>query len=79
LGLYGLRRCGELAIVEGTMNVKGYVNILWGNLNKIVHKLGIQDFYLFQQDNDPKHTENGFYIMLVVYWKRLHNLQILIR
>jgi transposase len=38
------------------MNAKGYVNLLWGNLKKSVRKLGIQDSYLFQQDNDPKHT-----------------------
>jgi transposase len=38
------------------MNAKGYVNILRGNLKKSVRKLGIQDSYLFQQDNDPKHT-----------------------
>jgi hypothetical protein len=37
------------------MNTKGYVNILRGNLKKGVCKLGIQDSYLFQQDNDPKH------------------------
>jgi hypothetical protein len=47
---------GELAIVEGIMNAKGYVNILRGNLKKSVLKLGIQDLYLFQQDNDPKHS-----------------------
>jgi hypothetical protein len=33
-----------------------YVNIFRGNLKKSVRKLGIQDSYLFQQDNDPKHT-----------------------
>jgi transposase len=46
---------GELAVV-GIMNAKGNVNILRGNLEKSVRKLGIQDSYLFQQDNDPKHT-----------------------
>jgi hypothetical protein len=47
---------GELAIVEEIMNAKGHVNILRGNLKKSVCKLGIQDSYLFQQDNDRKHT-----------------------
>jgi hypothetical protein len=42
---------GELAIVEGIMNAKGYVNILRGNLKKSVCKLGIQNLYLFQKDN----------------------------
>jgi hypothetical protein len=49
-------RKGKNAIVEGIMNAKGYVNILRGNLKKSVRKLGIQDSYLFQQDNDPKYT-----------------------
>jgi hypothetical protein len=55
-GCMGYAGVGELAIVEWIMNAKGYVNILRGNLEKSVCKLGIQDSYLFQQDNDPKHT-----------------------
>jgi hypothetical protein len=47
---------GELANVEGIMNAKGYMNILRDNLKNSVRKLGIQDSYVFQQDNDPKHT-----------------------
>jgi hypothetical protein len=41
-GCMGYAGVGELAIVEGIMNAKGYVNILRGNLKKSVHKLGIQ-------------------------------------
>jgi hypothetical protein len=55
-GCMGYAGVGELATVEGIMNAKGYVNMLRGNLKKSVRKLGIQDSYLFQQDNDPKHT-----------------------
>jgi hypothetical protein len=47
---------GELADVEGIMNAKGCVNILRCNLKKSVRKLGVQDSYLFQRDNGPKHT-----------------------
>jgi transposase len=54
MGYAGL---GELAIIEDIMNAKRYVNILRGNLKKSVRKLGIQDSYLFQQNNDPKHTD----------------------
>jgi hypothetical protein len=57
-GCMGYAGVGELAIVEGIMNTKGYVNILQGNLKNSVRKLGIQDSYLFQQDNDPKHPYN---------------------
>jgi hypothetical protein len=55
-GCMGYAGVGELAIVEGIMNAKGHVNILLGNLKKSVRKLGIHDSYLFQQDNDHKHT-----------------------
>jgi hypothetical protein len=55
-GCMGYAGVGEFVIVEGILNAKGYVNILRGNLKKSVRKLGIQDSYLFQQDNDPKHT-----------------------
>jgi hypothetical protein len=55
-GCMGYAGMGEFAIVEGIMIAKGYVNILRGNLKKSVRKLGIQDSYLFPQDNDPKHT-----------------------
>jgi hypothetical protein len=52
----GYTGVGELAIIEGIMNTKGYVYILRGNVKKSIRKLWIQDSYLFQQDNDPKHT-----------------------
>jgi hypothetical protein len=55
-GCMGYADVGELVIVEGIMNAEGYVNILRGNLKKSVCKLGIQDSYLFQQDNGPEHT-----------------------
>jgi hypothetical protein len=46
-GCMGYAGVEGLAIVEGIMNAKGYVNILRGNLKKNVCKLGIQDSYLF--------------------------------
>lgn len=49
---------GELAIIDGIMNAERYVDVLRGNLRKSVQKLGIEGNYLFQQDNDPKHTAN---------------------
>jgi hypothetical protein len=56
LGYMGYAGVGELAIVEGIMIAKGYVNTLRGNLKNSVRKLRIQDSYLFQQDNDPKNA-----------------------
>jgi hypothetical protein len=60
-GCMGYAGVGELAIVEGIMIDNGYVNILLGNLKKNVRKLRIQDSYLFQQDNDPKHSPYNSY------------------
>lgn len=53
---YGAAGVGELEVIEGNMNAAGYIKVLRGNSSKSVVKLGIQDTYLFQQDNDPKHT-----------------------
>lgn len=47
---------GNLVRIEGNLNAEGYVNILRRNLRVSVEKMGIQDQYYFQQDNDPKHT-----------------------
>lgn len=38
------------------MDKRGYLDILKANLKQSAIKLGLQDDYLFQQDNDPKHT-----------------------
>lgn len=47
---------GKLHFIEGTMDHKMYINILKENLNVSAEKLGLQGNYIFQQDNDPKHT-----------------------
>lgn len=47
---------GELAVIDGIMNADKYIDILRCNLAKSVQKLGIENSYFFQQDNDPKHT-----------------------
>lgn len=55
-GCMSARGVGELVIIDGIMNAEKYVEVLRGNLKKSVQKLGIENSYLFQQDNDPKHT-----------------------
>lgn len=47
---------GRLVFIEGKMDHKQYIKILQENLLPSVTKLGIQDNYIFSQDNDPKHT-----------------------
>lgn len=49
---------GNLTYIDNIMNAEKYVDILRHNLKSSAEKLGISDTYIFQQDNDPKHTAN---------------------
>ena len=46
---------GNLAEVSTRMTAPVYVDILSNNLFQSAQNLGIQDNFIFQQDNDPKH------------------------
>lgn len=46
---------GKIQIIEGTMDRYAYSKILDTNLYSSVKKFNLKDF-VFQQDNDPKHT-----------------------
>lgn len=47
---------GNLQFIESTMDKRAYLDILKTNLKQSAAKLGLGNSYLFQQDNDPKHT-----------------------
>lgn len=47
---------GNLTFIESTMNKIDYLNILKNNLRPSVEKLSLDRSWVFQQDNDPKHT-----------------------
>ncbi|GFV59195.1 transposable element Tcb2 transposase [Trichonephila clavipes] len=47
---------GNLVIIDGIMNQYSYLNILKNNLSQSASKLGLDESFTFQQDNDPKHT-----------------------
>jgi transposase len=46
---------GKITIIDGTMNAEGYCRILDTCLLESASELKMTDF-IFQQDNDPKHT-----------------------
>ena len=46
---------GNLNFIEGTMDKYQYVDILINNIASSAEKMGLNE-YIFQQDNDPKHT-----------------------
>lgn len=47
---------GNLVIVEDTMDQYKYIEILKNNLQASANKMGLGRNYIFQQDNDPKHS-----------------------
>ena len=47
---------GNLAFISGKMNALMYVDVLRSNLKSSARKLDLETSFVFQQDNDPKHT-----------------------
>ncbi|GFW12387.1 transposable element Tcb1 transposase [Trichonephila clavipes] len=47
---------GKLVFIDGVMHKMAYLNILQNNLKENADKLGLGSNFIFQQDNDPKHT-----------------------
>lgn len=47
---------GNLEFIDGIMNADAYVGILERNMKSSARKLGLGRNFMFQQDNDPKHT-----------------------
>ncbi|ORD95241.1 TCB1 [Hepatospora eriocheir] len=63
-GCFSYNGVGKIEIVKGNMTVMSYTQILNRNLLSSVKKLNMDDVFIFQQDNDPKHkasfTNNFF-------------------
>lgn len=55
-GCFSSAGVGELTIIEGRMNSEAYRGILQKCLSKSVENLNLPGDWIFQQDNDPKHT-----------------------
>lgn len=70
-GCFSYEGVGKIQIIEGKMNSLMYTTILNENLFESVKNLKKQDF-IFQQDNDPKHTS-----MLTRDFFKLKNIKIL--
>ena len=47
---------GNLAPIHGIMTADKYVDILTENLEELTLKMDLDEEWMLQQDNDPKHT-----------------------
>lgn len=66
-GAIGAAGVGNLEFIDGIMNQHTYKSILERNLQASVDILGLGPRWIFQQDNDPKHTA-----LLVKEWLRFY-------
>jgi len=55
-GCFAWSGLGNLVDINGIMTADVYINILNENLEESLLKVGLEDDFIFQQDNDPKHT-----------------------
>lgn len=66
---------GNLVFVDGIMNHVIYLNVLHNNLKKSAKNLGLDENFIFQQDNDPKHMARNVKIWCLFHCKQqLHTL-----
>ena len=70
-GCFSAARVGELHVIDGTITSAKYVRILSSHLFKSAERLIGKEF-IFQQDNDPKHTAKN-----TKEWFRQKNVKIL--
>ncbi len=49
-------KVGKLVPIDGRIDATYYINILAENLEESSLQMGIEDDYIFQQDNDTKYT-----------------------
>ena len=55
-GCFSAKGVGKISVIGGKMNARMYKQILPENLISSVESLELPSDYIFQQDNDPKHT-----------------------
>jgi transposase len=55
-GCMSSKGVGRLALIEGKMNAVHYTRILVENLEASCQMMGFSEGFIYQQDNDPKHT-----------------------
>lgn len=55
-GCFSWGGVGSIVKIDGIMTADSYINILRENLEVSLIQTGLEEKFVFQQDNDPKHT-----------------------
>ena len=55
-GCFSAKEVGKISVIDGKMNAQKYKQILQENLMSSVESLELPSDYIFQKDNDLKHT-----------------------
>lgn len=73
LGLMSAAGVGNLHIINGIMDHIMYIDILKKNLHPSAAHIGLENNFMFQQNNDPKHTAHNTRLWLLYNTpKQLH-------
>ena len=55
-GCFSVKSVGKISVIDSKMNAQKYKQILQENLMSSFESLELPSDYIFQQDNDPKHS-----------------------
>ena len=55
-GCFSVKGVDKISVIDGKMNAQKYKHILQEKLKSSIESLELPSDYIFQQDNDPKHT-----------------------
>ena len=55
-GCFSARGMGKISVIDGKMNAPKYKQIMQENLMSLAESFEQPSDYIFQQENDPKHT-----------------------
>ncbi|GFU95028.1 transposable element Tcb1 transposase [Trichonephila clavipes] len=69
-GCMASNRVGNLVFIDGIIGHKLYIDILNNNLKETAKKLGLDRNFIFQQDNDPKHTARNVKMWCLFHCKQ---------
>ena len=70
-GCFSWAGVGQLIKIDGIMTADTYIDILRENLEVSLIQLGLENSFILQQDNDPKHTakKTKKFLKLYLYQK----------